>query len=81
MSSVTFHFVGYLPNQKRRRVNEDKLNINEQDPTPFWEPESRFHHLCAKVPQEKIFKNIIDFNSFVAKKCQEKHFIFGENIS
>ena len=39
-------FVRYLPNQKLRRINEDKLNKYEWEPMLFWEPKSRFHYLC-----------------------------------
>ena len=33
-----FKIVGYLPDQKRRRINKDKLNQNKQDPTLFPKP-------------------------------------------
>ena len=38
-------FVGYLPNQKRGRIKEDKFNNNDPDQTIFWAPESYFHYL------------------------------------
>ena len=32
-----------------------KLNQNKQDPTLFWEPESRFHYLSFKAPPSFFF--------------------------
>ena len=46
-------FVGYLPNQKRRRINEEKLNENEQDTKLCLEPESCYHYLCMQATFNK----------------------------
>ena len=39
-------FVGYVPNQIRRRRNKERLNKNEQEPMLFGAPKSHFHYLC-----------------------------------